>query len=255
MMQSPDSPEGPTARRQRPLRKRVMNGISGSPILLRALGRAGSGYMRLVSGTSRMSFDPPDALDRYLTDLPVIVTTWHGHHFIATTLWPIKQHPLATLISMTRDGEIMSAMADGLGLRPIRGSGGRDPKAAVKSGAIRGFLNLKSTLEDGVSVFMTADISRGVSRRAGEGIIRLARATGRPIMAIGVGSTPEIRFDNWDRSRIALPFGRTMCVVASPFAVPADADDALVEAKRAELEALLNAATAEAYAAIGRADG
>jgi len=229
-----------------------MDGISDSPRVLRAIGRAASGYMRLVSGTSRLDFDPPDALDRYLTDLPVIVTTWHGHHFFATTLWPIKKYPLATLISMTRDGEMMSALANGLGLRPIRGSGGRDPKLAVKSGAIRGFLQLKSTLESGVSIFMTADISRGVSRRAGEGIIRLARATGRPILGIGVASAPEIRFDSWDQSRIALPFGRTVCAVAHPLAVPRNADDALVEAKRSELEAALNKATAEAYAAIGR---
>jgi lysophospholipid acyltransferase (LPLAT)-like uncharacterized protein len=156
---------------------------------------------------------------------------------------------------MGRDGEMMAALADGIGIRPIRGSGGRDPRLAVKSGAIRGFLQLKSTLEEGVSIFMTADISRGVSRRAGEGIIRLARATGRPIMGIGVASAPEITFRNWDRSRIALPFGQTVCVVAAPVEVPMDADDALVEAKRAELEAKLNTATAGAYAAVGRPDG
>lgn len=257
MTQSPDSglPESRKSRSRTRLRKSLMSGLSASPRLLRAIGRVGAGYMQMVSSTSRLQFVPEDALDRYLQHLPVIVTTWHGQHFFATTFWPIKRYPLATLISLKRDGEIMSGLAAGLGIRPIRGSGGRDPKMAVKSGAIRGFLQMKSALLGGSSVFMTADISRGVSRQAGEGIIRLARATGRPIMGIGVASAPELRLDNWDRSRIALPFGKTVCVVAPPFQVPMDADDALVEKRRAELEALLNGATEEAYAAIGRRNG
>jgi hypothetical protein len=43
--------------------------------------------------------------------------------------------------------------------------------------------------------------------------------------------------------------------MAPPLDVPRDADDALVEAKRLELEASLNSATARAYAALGRTDG
>ena len=223
-------------------------------MVLRAIGRVGAGYMRLVAGTSRMTFDPPQPVIHYSDRLPVIVTSWHGHHFLPTTFWPTKLYPLATLISLHRDGEVMAALASGLGIDIIRGSGGRDPKRTIKSGGIRGFLRMKSALDSGVSVFMTADISRGVSRRAGEGIIRLARATGRPILGIGVASTPEIRLDTWDRSRIALPFGKTVCFIGPPIEVSRDADDAEVEAKRQELETALNAASARAHAALGRAD-
>jgi lysophospholipid acyltransferase (LPLAT)-like uncharacterized protein len=201
-----------------------------------------------------MEFDPPGLVLAHEDRLPAIVTTWHGHHFLATTFWPLDRYPLVTLISKTRDGEVMAAMAEGIGIQTIRGSGGRNKKKTLESGGIRGFLSLKSTLDGGGSVFMTADIS-GISRRVGEGVIRLARATGRPIIGIGVASAPEIRLENWDRSRIALPFGRTVCIMAPPLDVPRDADDALVEAKRLELEGALNSATARAYAALGRTDG
>ena len=262
MTQSPDStpPELPASGGVRPsgsarrARKRLLRRLGATPAVLRAIGRVGAGYMRLVAGTSRMTFDPPEPVIHYADRLPVIVTSWHGHHFLPTTFWPTKLYPLATLISLHRDGEVMAALAGGLGIDIIRGSGGRDPKRAIRSGGIRGFLKMKSALDSGVSVFMTADISKGISRRAGDGIIRLARATGRPILAIGVASTPEIRLENWDRSRIALPFGRTVCIMAPPIEVEREADDAEVEAKRQELEAALNAATARAYAALGRLD-
>jgi lysophospholipid acyltransferase (LPLAT)-like uncharacterized protein len=235
-------------------RRRVFAKFSDSTGLLRFVGGVGAGYLKFVAGTSRMVFEPADPLT-YLGDrLPVIVTTWHGHHFLATTFWPLDQYPLVTLISKHRDGEVMAAMAEGIGIRVIRGSGGRDKSKTLRSGGIRGFLTLKSTLDSGVSVFMTADIS-GISRRVGEGVIRLARASGRPIVGIGVASAPEIRLENWDRSRIALPFGRSACMMAPPLDVPQDADDALVEAKRLELEASLNSATARAYAAMGRTYG
>ena len=241
-------------RRRPSWRRRVSRRFSDSPGVLRLVGSVGARYLRFVAGTSRMEFDPPGLLLAFEDRLPVIVTTWHGHHFLATTFWPLDRYPLVTLISKTRDGEVMAAMAEGIGIRTIRGSGGRDKKKTLRSGGIRGFLALKSTLDNGVSVFMTADIS-GISRRAGEGVIRLARVTGRPILGIGVASAPELRMENWDRSRIALPFGRSACVMAPPLEVPRDADDALVEAKRLELEASLNSATARAYAALGRTDG
>jgi hypothetical protein len=43
--------------------------------------------------------------------------------------------------------------------------------------------------------------------------------------------------------------------MAPPLDIPRDADEALIEAKRSELEASLNALTANAYTALGRTDG
>jgi lysophospholipid acyltransferase (LPLAT)-like uncharacterized protein len=251
--ESPEAQETPN-RRGPSRRRRVFKQFNKSPSILRFVGGVGARYLRFVANTSRIQFEPPGLVLQYIDRLPVIVTTWHGHHFLATTFWPLDRYPLVTLISKHRDGEVMAAMAEGIGIRTIRGSGGRDPKKTLKSGGIRGFLSLKSTLDSGGSVFMTADIS-GISRRAGEGVIRLARATGRPILGIGVASAPEIRLENWDRTRFALPFGRTACFMAPPLDVPRDADDALVQAKRLELEAALNSLTAGAYAALGRSDG
>ena len=53
--------------------------------------------------------------------------------------------------------------------------------------------------------------------------------------------------DNWDRSTNNLPFSRGAGVVPEQLRVPADADDAGLEAARQELENRLNAATRRAY--------
>ncbi|MGB6730602.1 MAG: hypothetical protein WBE84_05515, partial [Xanthobacteraceae bacterium] len=52
---------------------------------------------------------------------------------------------------------------------------------------------------------------------------------------------------NWDRTTINLPVGRGAGVAAEPISVPADADDAGLEAARRLLEDRLNAATRRAY--------
>ncbi len=53
-------------------------------------------------------------------------------------------------------------------------------------------------------------------------------------------------FASWDRFQVPYPFGRGLYICAMPIWVPPDATDAEVEAKRIELEAVLNRITAEA---------
>jgi lysophospholipid acyltransferase (LPLAT)-like uncharacterized protein len=91
-----------------------------------------------------------------------------------------------------------------------------------------------------------------VSRIAGLGIIKLAQISGRPIHAIAIATHWRIVLDNWDRSTINLPFSRGAGVVPEPLRVPADADDAALEAARQELENRLNSATRRAYEIVDR---
>jgi lysophospholipid acyltransferase (LPLAT)-like uncharacterized protein len=57
----------------------------------------------------------------------------------------------------------------------------------------------------------------------------------------------RIQLNNWDRTAINLPFGRSAIAACGPVRVPPNADKATLEAARAEVENLLNAATARAY--------
>jgi lysophospholipid acyltransferase (LPLAT)-like uncharacterized protein len=93
---------------------------------------------------------------------------------------------------------------------------------------------------------LTADVPK-VSRVAGVGIAKLASMSGRPIFLVAIATKPRITLNNWDRSVVNLPFGRGAMVGDGPIYVPADADDAALEAARNEIETRLNAITARAY--------
>ena len=94
-----------------------------------------------------------------------------------------------------------------------------------------------------------------VARRAGRGIVLLARESGRPIFPVALATSRRYVLDNWDRTTINLPFSRGAAVCGEPVHVPADATDAMLEQYRRQVEDNLNAASARAYAMVDRKGG
>ena len=95
---------------------------------------------------------------------------------------------------------------------------------------------------------MIADIPHGTPRDSGQGIILLAKLSGRPILPVAfTTSRRKVLEKSWDRTTINLPFGRGSTVVGELVEVPMDADENELERKRQELTRALNAATSKAY--------
>ena len=61
--------------------------------------------------------------------------------------------------------------------------------------------------------------------------------------------------NSWDSTVLPLPFARIAVVAVPVVIVPPDADEAVMEAKRRELEDAMNAATERAYQIVGRRTG
>lgn len=221
---------------------------------MRAAGALAHGYFSLVRRTGTMVFEPVNPFDFYRDRLPIVGTMWHGHHFILPFIRP-DEEPVRVLISNHRDGAINAIMAEKFGMETVRGSGGRNRKHALEKGAIRALLRLKSSLEKGYTVVLTADVPKGVPRRAGLGVVTLGRISGRPIIGVGLAASRRIVLNNAERSVIALPFSRMAAVLTPVIEVPRDADDSVLEQKRQELEEALNAATDRAYEIVDRRPG
>jgi lysophospholipid acyltransferase (LPLAT)-like uncharacterized protein len=149
------------------------------------------------------------------------------------------------LISRHRDGEMNAIAAEHLGVGTIRGSGDAGGRFDLKGG-VGAFQTMLSTLEDGCSVALTADVPK-VSRVVGNGILKLAQLSGRPILPAAVTTSRRKVLRNWDRTTINLPFSRLAMVAGETVTVPSDLDDATLERCRAALETSLNRATARAY--------
>ena len=217
----------------------------------RILGGLATAYLRFVRLTSTMTYETGSPFVIHGDRLPVIGTMWHGHHLILPFIRPADQ-PVRVLISNHRDGGLMAAVAKSFGVGVIRGSGGRDRRRWVEKGGVSGFLGLRASLDKGYTICMTADISNGTPRRAGLGIITLARASGRPIIGIGLASSRRTVINSWDRAVLNLPFSRMACVATPVIEVPREASDSVLEEKRRELEDALNAATDRAYEIVDR---
>jgi len=181
--------------------------------------------------------------------MPIIIAFWHGQHLLATNARK-SSYKVKMLVSMHHDGDVNAIAAERLGVGTIRGSGNH-AGGFVHKGGVAAFQGMIDALAEGYSVALSADVPK-VSRKVGLGIIKLAQITGRPILPIAIATTHRIVLGNWDRSTINLPFGRGSGVVPEAVRVPADADDAALEAARALLEDRLNAATKRAYAIVDR---
>lgn len=231
----------------------LLKRIGNSDRAIRLVGLAAVAYLKFVRRTSRITFEPAGALETFSDRLPGIMTMWHGQHLMAPFV-PHKGFELAVMVSRHRDGEINAIVAEKFGFRTIRASAARTPSRVIEKGGLRGFLEMKKALGQGLTVAMTADLSNAESRRVGSGIMMLARVSGRPILPIALATSRRLVLKNWDRTTINLPFSKGACIFGEPVSVPMDADEAVVEEKRLELENELNRITDIAYGRVGGRD-
>ena len=211
-----------------------------------------AGYLRLTHATSRMTYEPRSNDAVFADFAPFIATCWHGQSFMLPLVRP-RKYPADVLASRNVDGEIIARVVQKVGCGVIRGSGASDRARMHKKGAVTSFRAMKAALDAGRTIGMTADFQKNARRKAGPGIIALARLSGRPIMPAAFASSLRFTVGSWDETTMALPFGHAACVFGDPIWVSADADDVLLEAKRQELEVALNKATARAYEIVDRA--
>jgi lysophospholipid acyltransferase (LPLAT)-like uncharacterized protein len=108
-------------------------------------------------------------------------------------------------------------------------------------------------LRAGVSLVLTADVPK-TARVAGEGVVTLAKLSGRPIYPLAVASARRIDVNSWDRASVPLPFTRGAIVVGEPIRVAADASPADIEDARQRVERALDEAHARAYEILGSKD-
>lgn len=230
----------------------IVKRIGKSPAVREALGFLLARYLGFVRRTNRFVMEPVDAYDRIGPSMPVIAAMWHGQHFMIHYARRPEDRA-ASLVSRSDDGELNAIALRHLGVRAIRGSGDRGRgKARQKGGALALRAMLKA-LGDGEMVVMTADVPK-ISRRAGEGIITLARLSGRPIVPVAVVTSRRIDFRSWDSASLGLPFGRGAIVLGDPIAIPREITAEDVEAYRRQVEDALDAVHARAYAIVGTPD-
>jgi lysophospholipid acyltransferase (LPLAT)-like uncharacterized protein len=142
------------------------------------------------------------------------------------------------LTSASNDGAMVAAAMKVFGLGSVRGSSSRRGVAAL--------VGLKRALAEGLDICLTPDGPRGPRYKVQPGFLKLAEATGAPIIPIHLRFSNAWRLKTWDRFVIPKPFSRVEITFDEPIRIPRGLDEAAFEAERLKLETLLVAGTDDA---------
>ncbi|WP_072372827.1 glycosyltransferase N-terminal domain-containing protein [Hyphomicrobium sp. NDB2Meth4] len=212
-------------------------------------GRALAGMISLVRRTSKIVYEPENALQKLAADHPLIVAVWHGQFMLTSGFRPGPDVKVAAMVARHGDAELIGAAMERLGVELIRGAGAGGRRK--DRGGVHALRQAVRSLKDGYSLVMTADVPPGPARRAGEGIVTIARMSGRPIVPCAVASSRFRSLDTWSRLTINLPASKIAYVAGDPIWVSADAGEAELEFARQQVERSLNAVTKRAYQIVG----
>ncbi|MTD95523.1 DUF374 domain-containing protein [Hyphomicrobium sp. xq] len=217
--------------------------------LNRLAGSALAGMISLVKRTSRAVYEPENALVRLAGDHPCIVAVWHGQFMMSSGFRPSPETKVAAMVARHGDAELIGAAMARFDVELIRGAGaGGRRKDRGGAYALRQAVRY---LKDGYSIVMTADVPPGPARRAGMGIVMMARLSGRPIVPCAAATSRFKSLNTWSRMTINLPGSKLAYVAGDPIWVPPDAGETELEVARVQLERALNAATVRAYEIAG----
>jgi len=211
-------------------------------LVVAVAGAAIAWVLRVVYWTLRFRCDDvADVLGRHARGERFVLAAWHD----GIPLFPLvlvrvgRGFRPRVLLSWHRDAEIAAQAVRRFGVEVIRGSSTRG-----RVGGVRGLLQAYARGEDLVVV---PDGPRGPRHLAKGGVVQLARATGLPVVPVGLAVQPVRRLRSWDRMQIPLPFARAAAVIGPP--VPVDALDA--EAALVAVQAAMAAADGRAAAHVG----
>ncbi|MBS0232771.1 MAG: lysophospholipid acyltransferase family protein [Proteobacteria bacterium] len=206
--------------------------------------RCVAGLIRTVRRTSRTIYEPHNFFDHLRSQVPFIMAMWHGQFMMLPDL-NTREYRVEAMVARHGDAELVARVLAQFGISAIRGAGAGG-RRRNRGGAYALRAAVKA-LENGSIVAMTADVPPKHPRISGEGVVTLARMSGRPIIPVAAATSRFLVLNTWSKMTVNLPFSRLAWVAGDPIFVSADADDEEMERVRLKVQNTLNDVTARAY--------
>jgi lysophospholipid acyltransferase (LPLAT)-like uncharacterized protein len=136
----------------------------------------------------------------------VILAFWHDQLFLMAKGYhgPGAQ----VMISASKDGELIARTMEYFGIGAVRGSSTRGGRAA--------FREMLELAAQPVDLVITPDGPKGPRHQVKEGVVQLARLSGRPVVPMAFACSRGYRFNSWDRFLLPFPPGRGVFSFGAP---------------------------------------
>lgn len=151
------------------------------------------------------------------------------HRDILPAIMHVRAARPVLVVSNSPDGDILVRTLGERHYSFVRGASGE--------GGGRAFVQLRRLVEDGRHAGLAVDGPRGPHGVVHEGVIRLARLTGRAIVPLVARPGRATRLASWDRTIVPWPFSRVEMIRGAPRYVSAESAAAELEEARRDLEA------------------
>ena len=150
-------------------------------------------------------------------DKKVIFALWHHDQLCLDGI--SNRDKLNILISKSIDGEIIARVVERMGFKTVRGSYNR---AGKDKGGKEATFELISRLNNGENIAVTVDGPSGPLHQVKNGVIKIAKLTGAPIIPVVWYSKSRFlsSLPTWDKLRIPLWFLKSVNIYGDPIYVP-----------------------------------
>jgi lysophospholipid acyltransferase (LPLAT)-like uncharacterized protein len=136
----------------------------------------------------------------------VIIAFWHDQLLLMVKGYHGPQAKI--LISASKDGELIARTMEHFGQGAVRGSSSRGGRAAFRA--------MVELAREPFDLVFTPDGPKGPRHQVKEGVVQLARLTGRPVVPMAFVCSRGRRFSSWDRFLLPYPFGRGVYSFGEP---------------------------------------
>ncbi|MCU0822858.1 MAG: lysophospholipid acyltransferase family protein [Spirochaetes bacterium] len=156
-----------------------------------------------------------------------IYASWHQRFLPGVTFFN-RRKPVVAMVSMSRDGDMMSKAIGMLGWHTVRGSSSKGGTQALKE--------IKSLTDKGYSVGHLVDGPRGPFGIVKPGIVAMARYSGMPVLPIIISPGSKWSFNSWDKFLLPKPFSKIKIKFGRPIYISRNAGNNDMEKFRLLIE-------------------